>query len=72
MHLRAMLDCLPIFAAAGHYNYLKSAYFYLQEMSQLETRHPDVHDKFSRGFHVIRRSNQGWQALALTLSSSRH
>ena len=72
MHVRAMLDCLPIFSAPEHGNYLKSAYFYLQEMCQLDIRHPDVHDKFSRGFHVIRRSNQYWQALALTSSSSRH
>ena len=42
MHLRSVLDCLPIFAAAGHFNYLKSAYLYLQEMSKLESRHPDV------------------------------
>ena len=67
MHLRTMLDCLPIFAATGHYNYLKSAYFYLQEMCQLDTRHPDVHDKFSRGFHVIRRSNQYWAGLSSDL-----
>ena len=67
MHLRTMLDCLPIFAAAGHYNYLKSAYFYLQEMCQLDTRHPDVLDKFSRGFHVIRRSNQFWAGLSSDL-----
>ena len=26
MHLHAIADCLPIFAAAGHANYLKSAY----------------------------------------------
>lgn len=67
LHLRAMLDCLPIFAAAGHYNYLKSSYFYLQEMCQLETRHPDIYEKFSRGFHVIRRSDQCWAGLSSDL-----
>lgn len=67
MHLRAILDCLSVFAAAGHYNYLKSAYFYLQEMCQLETKHPDVHEKFSRGFHVIRHSNQYWAGLSSDL-----
>ena len=66
MHLRTMLDCLPIFAAAGHYNYLKSAYF-LQEKCKLDIRHPDVHDKFSRGFHVICRSNQYWAGLSSDL-----
>ena len=54
----------PIFAAAGQYNYLKSAYFYPQEMCQLETRHPDVHVKFFRGFYVIRHSNQYWAGLS--------
>ncbi|KAG7168439.1 hypothetical protein Hamer_G002487 [Homarus americanus] len=67
MHLRAVSDCLPIFAAAGHYNYLNSAYLYVQEMCQLEARHPDVYDKFSRGFHVIRRSNQCWAGLSSDL-----
>ena len=42
MHLSVVADCLPIFGAAGHYNYLKSAYFYVQEMNELETTHPDV------------------------------
>ena len=31
MHLRAVSDCLPIFAAAGHFSYLKSAHYYIQE-----------------------------------------
>nr|XP_055038535.1 uncharacterized protein LOC129426304 [Misgurnus anguillicaudatus] len=53
--------------AVGHYNYLRSAYFYLQEMCQLETRHPDVHDKFSREFHVIYCSNQYWAGLSSDL-----
>ena len=57
MHLQAVADCLPIFAAAGHSNYLKSAYFYVQEMGDLETRHPEVYRKFIDGFHVIRRSD---------------
>ena len=30
-HLCAVSDCLPIFAAAGHYSYLKSAFFYVQK-----------------------------------------
>ncbi|KAJ8043657.1 hypothetical protein HOLleu_10852 [Holothuria leucospilota] len=59
-HLCAVSDALSIFAAAGHFNYLKSAYFYIQEMSKLESRHPDVYKKFHDGFHVIRRTNQYW------------
>ena len=67
MHLRAVSDCLPIFAAAGHYNYLKSAYFYVQEMGQLDIKHPDLFRKFEKGFHVIRRSNQLWAGLSSDL-----
>ena len=67
LHLSAVSDCLPIFAAAGHYNYLKSAHFYVQEMAQLETTHPDVFRKFSNGLHVIRRSNRYWAGLSSDL-----
>ena len=67
MHLSAVSDCLPIFAAAGHYNYLRSAYFYVQEMSGLEIKHPDVFRKFTNGFHVIHRSNQFWAGLSSDL-----
>ena len=36
MHLLAVSDCLSVFAAAGHFNYLRSAHYYLQQMSDLE------------------------------------
>ena len=67
LHLTAVSDCLPIFAAAGHYNYLKSAHFYVQEMAQLENTHPDVYHKFSNGLHVIRRSDRYWAGLSSDL-----
>ena len=67
MHLSAVADCLPIFAASGHYNYLKSAYLYVQEMNELETTHPDVFRKFASGFHVIRRTHQFWAGLSSDL-----
>ncbi|PIK52555.1 hypothetical protein BSL78_10545 [Apostichopus japonicus] len=57
-HLSAVGECLSIFGAAGHFNYLKSAYMYLQNMSNLETRNPEVFRKFQEGFHVIRRTEQ--------------
>lgn len=31
-HLAAVRNSLEIFAAAGHFNYLKSAYLYLMKM----------------------------------------
>ena len=67
MHLHAISDCLLIFAAAGHPNYLKSGYLYLQKMNSLETENPSVYQKFMNGFHVIRRSNQYWAGLSSDL-----
>ncbi|KAK6176031.1 hypothetical protein SNE40_014395 [Patella caerulea] len=42
MHLHAVSDCLPVFAAAGNPNYLKSAYLYLQKTRALEVENPEV------------------------------
>ena len=67
LHLRAVSDCMPIFAVAGHYKYLKSVHFYVQEMSQLHINHPAVFRKFKMGFHVIRRSSQSWAGLSSDL-----
>ena len=56
-----------VFAAAGHFNYLRSAHYYLQQMSNLEEKHPDVYQKFLAGFHVVRRSNHSWAGLSSDL-----
>ena len=53
MHLSAVSACLPIFTAAGHPNYLKSARLYLQKTYALKDDNPEVHQKFQSGFHVI-------------------
>ena len=44
MHLRAVCDCIPIFAAAGHYNYLKSAHLYLQHGSAPHRASRRIHE----------------------------
>ena len=67
MHLHAVSECLPIFAAAGHGNYLKSGYLHLQKMSELESKHPEIYQKFINGFHVVRRSNHCWAGLGSDL-----
>ena len=67
LHLEAFSACLPIFAAAGHFNYLKSAYLYVQEMSNLHIKNPDVLSKFEKGYHIIRRSNNVWAGLGSDL-----
>ena len=42
MHLHTISACLPIFAAAGHSNYLKTAYLYIQSMRRLEGENPSI------------------------------
>jgi hypothetical protein len=49
---------LPYRAAAGHNNYTKSLYPYLQEMCQLKETHPDVLQQFEKGNHVIKKSKK--------------
>jgi len=66
-HLGAVTECLPIFAVAGHFNYLKSAHLYLQNMQQLETSNPAVYSKYQEGYHVVRRSDQFWAGLGSDL-----
>lgn len=66
-HLHAVANGLSIFPASGHYKYLKSAYHYIQEMSELESKHPNVYTKFKERFHVIRRTNQVWVGLSCDL-----
>jgi len=67
MHLQAVSNCLTVFAAAGHFSYLRSAHYYLQQMSNLEEKHPNVYRKFLRGFHVALRSKQCWAGLSSDL-----
>ena len=67
MHLNAISDCLPLYSAAGHPNYLKSPYLYLQKMSTLQSDNPVGFQKFGNGFHVIRRTDQCWTDLGSDL-----
>ena len=67
MHIDAIFEALPIFAAGGHSDYLKSSYLYLQKMKYLEKQNPKVFHKFMNGFHVIWRTNQYWVCLGSDL-----
>ena len=42
-------------------------YYYLQEMSELTNRHPNVYLKFVNGRHVVRRGNNFWAGLSSDL-----
>ncbi|KAH3833176.1 hypothetical protein DPMN_106478 [Dreissena polymorpha] len=58
MHLQVAFDCQSVFAAAGHFNYLRSAYTFLQQLSHLEETNPDVFRQFVDGFLADRSRNQ--------------
>ena len=66
-HLNAIRKMLPFFAASGHYQYLKSAYVYLQKMMRLEHEHPDVYQQFIQGNHTVRRTDRYWGGLSTDL-----
>ena len=36
-------------------------------MSELKDTHPDIHQKFESGHHVVRRSNRHWSGLSTDL-----
>ena len=59
LHLQAVFNMLPYFAAASHNLYVKSAHLYLKSMHQLQNTHPDVFDAFKNGHHVIRSDRFG-------------
>ncbi len=67
LHLQAIHDMLPYFAASGHNLYAKSAYIYLQMMQSLPNTHPDVYRRFQEGYHVVRRSDRFWGGLSTDL-----
>ena len=67
LHLVAVREMLPFFAASGHNLYAKSAHLYLQKMDDLPKSHPDIHNSFQSGYHVVRRSNRYWAGLSTDL-----
>lgn len=67
MHLFAVKEMLPYFAATGHNIYIMSAYTYLQQMQTLEVNHTDIYLKFCEGYHVVRRSSKYWEGLPTDL-----
>jgi len=69
LHLSAVSDYIPVFAAAGHFNYVKSSYLYLQSMKELDQKHPDIVAKCENGLHVITRTDQFWAGLGSDLTT---
>ena len=67
LHLKALHEMLPYFAAAGHTLYTKSAYIYYQQMQDLQNTHPQVNRSFLNGLHVVQRSDRFWAGLSTDL-----
>lgn len=67
LHLEALTRMLPYLAASGHNLYVKCARLYLQSMTDLQTKHPDVYRNFASGLHVARRSDRFWAGLSIDL-----
>ena len=67
MHLQTISNALPIFAAAGHFNYLRSSHLYLSRMSKLKNTHPSVYEQFLAGHYVSRRSDSFWSGVGSDL-----
>jgi len=67
LHLEALTRMLPYLAASGHNLYVKCARLYLQSMTDLQTKHPDVYRNFASGLHVATRSDRFWAGLSIDL-----
>ncbi|XP_062523628.1 uncharacterized protein LOC134198281 [Corticium candelabrum] len=67
LHLQTVSEMLSYLAACGHNHYTKSAWIYLQRMSNLHNDHPDVYQHFREGLHVVRRSDRYWAGLSSDL-----
>ena len=68
MHLEAFQESLPVFAAAGHFNYIKSSYLYFQTCLDLPTKNTFVYEHFKSGGFIVRRSARSWAGLACDLT----
>ena len=67
MHMQAVSQMLPYFAASGHNHYTQNASLYLQSMKNLKVEHSDVYEAFASGYHVVRRSDRYWASLSTDL-----
>ena len=67
LHLTSLKDALSTFAASGHFNYTKSVYLYLQNMTALKQNNAKVHEMFKDGNFVVRRSEHNWSGLPADL-----
>lgn len=65
LHLSCIKQMLPIFHAAGHFNYCKGAQIYLQDMSDLKNvMDPSEFVTFTeKGLFTVRRTDKAWSGI---------
>ncbi len=67
LHMSSTAEMEPLMAAAGHFLYVKTLHIYLQRMQVLPDTHPEIHQFFMEGLHVVRRSDRFWAGLSTDL-----
>jgi hypothetical protein len=68
LHLQSVFKMLNLLAASGHNNYAKCARLYVQEMTNLPSSDPWLHEQLSSGRHTVRRSDRHWSAISTDLA----
>ena len=64
LHLATVRRMVSLFAATSHINDAKSVRLHLQNMMELQDKHPWLYEQFSQnGFHTVRRTNKIWAGL---------
>ncbi|KAL7289552.1 hypothetical protein TKK_0016524 [Trichogramma kaykai] len=65
LHLQSIREMLPVFHAAGHFAYAKSAQMYLQDMDELSYQMDDeeYYKLTKEGFFTIRRTDKAWSGV---------
>ena len=71
LHLQAVSYCLTVSAAAGHFNYLRPAHYYLQQMNILEKSTQIFSENFLMGFTLFIGTISAGRGLVVILSSNK-
>ena len=53
-HLQVMQNLLPVFRECDSINYLRYAFWYVEEMRKLPQDHPEIYEKFIQGHFVVK------------------
>lgn len=65
MHLNSIRKMIPFFITAGHFNYVKNSYIYLQDMYTISTKlnRENYHSYTDKGYFTLRRSQQFYSGI---------